>query len=566
MKTKPSTIISNYALTNYVVKTIFTSSSLILLILLFLGCKNKTLKSEIAEVLTNSKNKVHMAFAGGGWRAHTGHSAWTISLLANENKPLSSIFSNVGTMSSNSGGSWFSTMLMYSDDFVADIEDKKAIDTWTTTGWIGQQRKHFDAVSCDDYPEGLYLECVFDSYTNKSYTGGTYWKLLVEKLIYKDYPLTGVMLSDAHQPWAADKPLLLASSLLNNAVVLNSVDDLENNHRYYQGCLSPGIPILNADSGSSCSLGTPVDVTPATFSSVPKSLNYLPSPFFSELGTTASSSQFNLGYTEDYVHDSPPKLTTSVTLPLNVNDVSVETAAAASSAALGFGASERITQSFDLSYIFEDDAVSFSLADSKVQYFNAEGIALRELANNKVVRLADGGGVDNSGVAQLVRSLQLNNQADGFNIIAFDNVSTITDPGGGGAKVGIDIASLFGYQDPLCVNLKLTKYCINTPNLQIFDSTSLTSTKATWAYEVGGNELVYTKYAITTMDNPVLGIAGQTKGTLHSFTCAYPNAETAPIDGDANFDAYDAMFYFIHAGLIDKGNAGLNHLRTALGL
>ena len=567
METKPTFKRSSPFRSTKMIITIFSTVIIVAMTFLFNGCKEKEPKGETPEVFTTTASKVHVAFAGGGWRAHTGHSAWTISLLDNGSKSLSDVFTNVGTMSSNSGGSWFSTMLMFSSDFVNDIEAKDAVNTWTTTsGWIGKQRQLFDAAPCGDEPEGIYLECVFDYYTNKPYTGGTYWKLMVENLVFKDYSLGGTTLNGAHQSWAADKPLLLASTLLTNTVVLNDEGNTDNNHRYYQVCLSPSTPVLNGDSGSNCSNGTPKDVTPATFSSVPSGLSYLPSPFFPELGTDTSSSLFNLGYTADYVIEDAPKFPATITLPLTSDNVPVMTAAAASSAALGFGASERITGLFDLSNTFSDDAVSFSMANGNVQYMAAAGMDVQQLAGQTVVRLADGGAADNSGVAQLVRSLQLNQQADGFNIVAFDNVSTITTPKNGGANVGIDIASLFGYSDPLCVNLEVTEYCITTPDLQIFDASTLNSTAATWTYGTGSNQLVYTKYDITTKANPVLGIAGGTRGTMHSFTCAYPTAETAPIDGDPNFDEYDAMFKFINKGLNDKSGVGLKYLQTALGL
>ena len=566
METKPNFKRSSPFRSTKMMKTIFSTVIMVAMTLLFNGCKEKAPKGETPEIFTTTTPKVHVAFAGGGWRAHTGHSAWTISLLDNGSKTLSDVFTNVGTMSSNSGGSWFSTMLMYSSDFVNDIEAKDAVNTWTTTnGWIGKQRQNFDAAQCSSEPEGIYLGCVFDYYTNKTITGGTYWKLMVDKLVFKDYPLTGKTLGDAHQPWAADKPLLLASTLLTNAVVLN-VESNKVNHRYYQACLSPHTPVLKGDTGSLCSNGIPIDVSPATFSSIPKNSSYLPSPFFPQLGTNTSSSLFNLGYTADYVFGQAPKFQATLSLPISSDNVLVETAAAASSAAGGFGASEHITGFFDISSTFKEDAVSFSMANSKVQYVATDGMDFQQLAGQKVVRLADGGAADNSGVAQLVRSLQLNQQADGFNIVAFDNVSTITTPVKGGANVGIDIASLFGYSDPLCINLEVTKYCITTPDLQIFDSNALYGTTATWTYGTGANQLVYTKYDITTKANTALGITGGTKGTLHSFTCAYPTAETAPIVGDTDFVAYNDMFKFINTGLNDKSGVGLKYLQTALGL
>ncbi|GAB5398858.1 MAG: hypothetical protein Aureis2KO_04430 [Aureisphaera sp.] len=564
MKTKPTLRSATRA-----VKTLLLSSILVTLFL-FASCKDKAKTQEndkdIILATPEVSQKVHVAFAGGGWRAHTGHSAWTIGLLENGTYSLNNVFANVGTMSSNSGGSWFSTMLMYSSDFVSDIEAKDASTTWaTSSGWIGKQRKLFDAAPCGSEPEGIYLECVFDYYTNKSYTGGTYWKLMVENLVFKSYPLGSTTLGDPHQSWAANKPLLLASTLLTNTVVLNSEDNVTNNHRYYQACLAPSEPQLNGDSGSNCTDGRPADVTPATFSSIPSGSSYQPSPFFAELGTNTQSCTFNLGYTADYVVESAPKFTEPLKLPLKDSSVPVMTAAAASSAAAGFGASEHITGAFDLSYLFQDNAVSFGMSGGSVDYVDTEGLDLQTLSNQKVVRLADGGAADNSGVAQLVRSLQLNNQADGFNIVAFDNVSDITVITGA-ANVGVDIASLFGYKDPLCVDLKLIEYCITTPDLQIFEATPLTSTNHTWAYTPSANQLVYTQYAVTTKANPALGIAGGTKGTLHSFTCSYPKALTAPIDGDTNFDGYANMFTFINNGLNANNGEGLKYLRTALGL
>jgi len=565
MKTKPTISVTDPFLSTIVVKTIFSSIILVFTLLLFISCKNDAPKSEITLTTTKAKEKVHVAFAGGGWRAHTGHSAWTVSLLDNGSNKLKDVFSNVGTISSNSGGSWFSTMLMFSDSFVSDIEAENAVNTWTTTsGWIGKQRKHFDAAPCDYVPEGVYLECVFDHYTNTYITGGTYWKLMVEKLVYKDYPLGLNTLSSARRPWAVGKSLLLASTLLKNTVVLNKVD-WELYHRYYQACIDPIYPTLNGDSGSGCGSGYQIDVTPVTFSSLPKDSSFIPSPFLAELGVTGNSSSLHLGYTKDF-YDTAPKDTATINLPLINDNVPIMTAASASSAALGFAASERITGVFGLSYTFSEDAVSFGLANSKVQYVDATGLKLQELASKKVVRLADGGALDNSGIIQLVRSLQLNDQEKDFNIIAFDNITSLYNGENAETYVGVDIASLFGYPNKLCFDIKVTKYCINLPSVQIFEKQTLSKSDTIWTHGTnGGNQLIYTKYKIKTKENTTMGVTEGTNGTLHVFTCVYPNAVTAPIDGDTNFDAYEAMFKFINSGLNNKKGEGLKHLQTALG-
>ena len=547
-------------------KHVLSSLALIFSLILFISCEQNSSKGDLTQA-TISNGKVHVAFAGGGWRAHTGHSAWTISLLDKGTKKLKDVFSNVGTISSNSGGSWYSTMLTFSDDFVSEIEAKDAVDIWTTDGWIGKQRNLFKSTGCtNDLGDYAYLECVFDTYTGKNLTGGTYWKLMVEKLVYNDYSLGSTTLNGKRQPWAVDKPLLLASSLLNNSVVLNIEDDKEGNHRYYQACFSPSKPVLDGDTTADCTNGLPMDVTPATFSSIPKGSNLKPSPFLPELGTDTKSSKINLGYTADYLVYTAPKCYADINLPLHNENVNVMAAAAASSAATGFGASERITGLFDLSYTMEDDAISFSLADSKVKYMEAKGMKVDTLAKKKMIRLVDGGALDNTGVIQLVRSLQLNDQSKDFSIVAFDNTTTLYKNGKDTSNVGVDIANFFGYSSPLCVDLKLIKYCFNLPSVQIFEKNTLFATDTLWTHgSKGANQLIYTKYSVKTTANPVMGVSAGNKGTLHLFTCIYPDADTAPTKGKIDFDTYDDMFKFINSGLTHKGGEGLKHLQTALG-
>jgi hypothetical protein len=542
----------------------------VLAIILGLGCA--VIKPQVEntenvpsnQIIDSSIKKIHVAFAGGGWRAHTGHSAWIISLL-NGNRNLNEAFGNVGTVGSNSGGSWFSTMLMFSKKFVNDIEAKNAARTWGITGWLGKQKINFNKTPC---PSGkLYLPCIFDSYT-LHYKGWAYWNLVVEKLVFNNYSLGNTTLSGVRQPWAANKSLLLASTMLNNSVVLNGYkEDLGHIHRYYQACLSPSNPVLNGDEGSSCSNGTTKDVTPVVFSSIPNGLNLKSPPFFSELG----GNTFNLGYTEDYAEtNKAPKKTATIQGRLNDDNVKAMVAAGASSAAVGFGASENIAQLFDLAYNLEDEALSFQLTNGIVQYVDAEKVSemsLEELAENKVVRLADGGTVDNSGVAQVVSFLQLNKQADDFNIVAFDNVQ-IPRKLGNGAIAGGNIASLFGYPIKFCAEAPYIdeKLCVDIPDLQIFDGSAFKTTSETWTTTDGNQQLIYTKYTVQTTDNSILGVSEGSKGTLHAFTCISPEASTVPAKGNTDFNNYDSMFKFINLGLKQNNGEGLKHLEAAFGI
>ncbi len=525
---------------------------------------------------------VHIAFAGGGWRAHAAHAGWTISLLHNGKKTLEDVFTHVGTISSNSGGSWFSTMLVYSDDFVKAIEAPDAINTWSNAGsnaagWLGKQQYHFDQVS--SHLSGYkFLAEVFKTYTG-SFENAIYWNKVVTDLVFKDYPISAP-LNGTRQVWAQDKALLLAATMLTNEVVLGQ--NVELDKQYYQACFSDSTPILKGNDGASCSglAGRSPDVTPVTFSSLPNHSTFTSPHFFPALG---SHRKFNLGYTETSWLSSP-KAENSIANSLPSDHVPIMVAAAASSAAVGFGASHTVLSSktWEANYLASDEALNFQLEGS-MQHLIANGMTVEELAKKKIVQLADGGPVDNSGVAQIVSFLQQNNQANDFNIVAFDNVQELYPPGGSTVNVGTDIAYLFGKGlsdgNQFCSGSHGKGICVTVPNLQIFELAPLESKPLlTWSAaapddNVSGvvHQLIYTKYSVTTVANPTFAITKGTKGTLHAFTCAWSDADTAPQNcpKGGDFKAYAKMLKFINTGLKQPdatGKTGLKYLEEALGL
>lgn len=509
------------------------------------------------------KDQVHVTFSGGGWRAHTVHSGWIISLLKNGDRSLEEAFTNVGTISANSGGSWFSTMLMFSKKFNTDISASNAIKKWKTPngGWLGKQEDLFKKAPCNNIAgKTLELACVFDTYTHQDLVGATYWNLLVKGLVFNGYSLGDIKLNGERQAWAANKSLLLAGSMLTNTVVLNKTY-FGLSRRYYQTCLSPNTPVLKGHKGSYCSAETLPDVTPVTFSSLPKTSSLNPSPFLAQLGTNTNSSKFNMGYTKSYRFFKAPKVETTIQLPISNEDLPVQVAAAASSSALGAGASEHITGSFIGSGFLEHDALSFQLSGSTAKFIDTKGMSLKKLAKKKVIRVSDGGTVDNSGVAQLVRFLQINNKADDFNIIAFDDTKEAKKSGK--AYLGNNLAGLFGRP----VSFGALTISVKLPKLQIFDKTALTTTSSTWIIEgEGGRKLIYTKYQVKTIDNPALGISAGTTGTLHAFSCVFPDADTAPTNGLDDFKAYGDMLDFIYNGLKKKNGEKLKSLEAAMGI
>lgn len=230
------------------------------LLMLGLGCNEKSQDAD-TDVEVTPPPRVQVAFAGGGWRAHTAHSAWTMALLQNGSKKLSDVFTNVETVSSNSGGSWFSTMLMFSQPFVDAIQAPDAVAMWDSTGWLGLQRKLFANSGCTNSGD-LYFKCALQHYTDPYY-----WDSVVTQVVYRDFPLTRMNLNAGRQDWAKDKALLLAATLLTSNVVMNE-EGLKDAYDkgYYQACLAPATPKMGGYDGSSCQ-GSPfaADVSPLPF-------------------------------------------------------------------------------------------------------------------------------------------------------------------------------------------------------------------------------------------------------------------------------------------------------------
>jgi hypothetical protein len=506
-------------------------------------------------------NPVHVAFSGGGWRAHTAQAGWTMSLLEDGTRTLDEVFKDVATISSNSGGTWFHSMLVYSGSFRASIEAADALPSYATpAGYLGQERALFQKSEAaelhidwcapfeDSHPT-IYFYCRLATIAGGE---GVIWSDIVTNVVFEPFgmktELSRALLDGPRQTWAGGKSLLMAATMLTDHAVLTENDWLDK--LYYDATVKAG--------------PAQVSLTPLTFSSTP---GMQAPPFLAAGG-------FDLLYAENAELDPPPPKKATIENPLPSDHVPVLTATAASSAALGAAASYTVLHdndfglaSWQIAYELSDLALPFAL-EPPIQSRPPAG-TVEKLAESKFVRIADGGYLDNSGVAQLVSFLQLNEQADDFHIVAFDNVQEVYQPSGDGTAVGTDIAYLFGKGlgdgEQFCVGRADDKICVTVPAQQIFASGPLAETKAVWSYlPEADTGLIYTAYEVTTVDNQTLGVKAGSSGTLRVFTCAWPAADTAPWNGASDFDAYEAMLQAIHEGLTANGNQGLSYLRSAL--
>ncbi len=594
-------------------KVLFTTS-LALVLVFCLGCSPNI--SDAIQQQTgqnaNSSGEIHVAFAGGGWRAHSGHAAWVMSLLhANQSNCalsgsagnpacLTSALTNVKTISGNSGGSWFSTMLMYDEDFINQITNTNATSQWGLYnprdpdggGWLGRQRTYFQGFKdCHRLTGDDYIACWLGGYYNScDNTLVPDWSLVTSELVYKGYNWQsyGNLNTNTRQPWAKDKSLLMAATLVTNSVVLNDNGDSKD-EIYYQVCDYNNTVKLDKHHGGSCldASGNTVampDVVPVSFTSLAESSPSLKAPTF----YSARTPSYNLGYSVAYDLGKAPTRTSLPVSKFNTmaNDVPVLWAAASSSAATGYTASHKVTKAkcsaWDCAYHARNLGLSFKFpnyGNGEIMYTSGSAMdvmSLDELNNQRLLKLADGGVVDNSGIAQLISYLQLNTMADGFNIVAFDDVQ-YNDARDTTKYPSSDIGYLF--TSPKDNKITFQGFTIRVPPLAILKEDPASAqpiTQYTWTVVDGSgtrtqNKLHYYIYKVETIPNGNFSINGSSKGTIHVFSSEFGCATTAP-ENNNNFDCYDSMiqnFPTTLANLPDgqtTGKTGLELLREAFGL
>lgn len=546
-------------------------------------------------------NDIHVAFAGGGWLAHTGHSAWVMSLLeSNKSKCalekesgnpvcLDQAFKSVKTISSNSGGSWFSTMLIYNSDFVNQITGRNATINWGSTstknpnqGWLGKQENYFTKhhFLCSCLEQTFYFDCILALDASIS------WSNLIEEIVYKGYHLQEKtqLGSGSHQNWASDINLLMGASLLTNSVVLTK--NLYFDKLYYQVCPEPyTIKTSQLNGGGHCikpdgTRSAMPDVLPVTFTSIGQKSNItkkLPLVHYNFTNSSSGAStikSYTLGYAREF--DLSTYRTESFdSQRVKADQISVIKASTASSAAAGFAASYPVLEdtcatAWMCSYLGRKMAPSFAISENTdlLKYRSDRSVdkgTLETLSNKRVLKIAGGGAIDNSAIAQLVSFLQLNDKDDDFTIVSFDNVSakdTLYDRNYSSS----DISRLFNNKD----RLSFQSISIRTPNSQIFDSVKRPNIKYTWKINQE-DALHYYKYNVTTVTNHNLTVNKGSKGTLHVFASQFKCASIEPQNSD-DFVCYNRMiqgFQTILSRKPDVGKTkktGLQLLQEAFGL
>lgn len=518
-----------------------------------------------ADVEAPSADEVNVSYTGGGWRAHSGQAAWTMSMLSSSGFGLNKAMENVRGISSNSGGSWFLTQLAYAKEYEQSLSRPDGLKNYSTkSGYLGQAQRILDAddQACTGTTKAVckWFSGYWPSIAMVSGAGRSdlSWRKAVNNVVFGPFDmkstLKGTTMSDSRLGWAKNKSLVFGTGILAEQTVLNE-------RRIYHGLdkgfynTSPKNPNPVAQRQS-----TPVSIVSPGKGDSDES-GFLAGPMNFAYGSNASSPS------------TTPK-SANWGESLTSNKLSVIDAATMSSAAAAAAASMTAVKELgvvpgylpltypEISYLGSDLAPGYYL--DNLQYIGnvvspddeATAFAKRPLA-----RFTDGGYIDNTSTANMLRNLTDNNKLDNFDIVVFVNTDGEADMDGYGMSQ--DVARLFGADKdanghvPNCFG----GACIDTISPQVFRQAGIKGNAPDWTFNEKGIDLRYGKYDVETVANTSFGIPAGKKGTLHVFQAADPQSKTAP-SSEADFKRYKVFMDTIFKGVTRGG--GWNYMQEAL--
>jgi len=514
---------------------------------------------------------VYVSFSGGGWHSHTTLAAWLMGAMDAMDKDeagtgtLVNLAKNIDGLSCNSGGCWFATQLVFSQEFASKLETQTNEEYLGADGYLGQTKKIFK--------EDLEHLTVSDEYIKLlKYT--TNWLDFMQKSSFKPFGMTeglaNTTLDSSHLAWADAIPLVYAASLNTNTFVSSDDGILGDYKTYYQAGKASSEDWFNGEVNPFDALSRTQTYTAASFTSLGSYIDNK-SPVFLE-------GDIKLRYA--YYHSTYPWIE-ATTIPANhpSGGVNVINAASSSSAAPGIGA--------NISYASSESAIGFEVTVSGFEQYTDDGQmdeAYATTAEKRRVRFSDGGYVDNSSVAHMLKHIQANNPKKPFKIVLFMNSSANDVSAQNINKVSIptSAAILFGKAKDNPVKEKGTinfSGIIDVPSADVFTEASWDTGKSYWKRENNDTYLEYVRFDVTTKENPRFGISAGTTGELHIFVGTMADSNAMPDQGaaatgifnvrsktiDHVLGTYETMLKDTRGAVTEEGGAWV-HLKRALNL
>ena len=482
-----------------------------------------------------------LSLAGGGIKAMTADAGLFAGLLdyfSSKGTTIHDLLSKVSAVSANSGSSWFTDLLAYQQSFDSSLQNYKSFFT-SPTGYMQQ------------------LETAYNNYVNLPNNGVN---AIIQDLLNSVGSLAGVKLGDLYALLtnsSADWNNFLSNVIFepdNSAQLLQSVNflqsvnsqdqpmrtgDLPTQSLIYQSAISSNDAAINKYSSF---LGTATNETvstitnagtdasgnyvfiPVDITSVGPASNDKPAPSLPTISTGT------LDVTYSTYSTLATKQSATTTLPnFDFDGLSAFLATSASSAAVSVVASGASTPLLTSPLLYDVQNVS-----PLVQVTNAKGASTASdpppnilngdttpdslTQGNSLLRLADGGYIDNTGVTSGLTYLQANNDMkNGFTVTAltyFDGVDpNLGKINPGYNKIGEQADVLFTGSNQ---NQTISILNASHPSAAVFDASKTTGLdNPIWEY-VGSNgfKLDYFQLGVTTASNS-MGITPGVGGTLN---------------------------------------------------
>ena len=541
---------------------------------------------------------VYVAFSGGGWHSHSAMAGWFAGLLdarddtamdagvqdicttvsrsadgafptatstvgwpGDGDTTVADLTTHVQVLGANSGGSWFLTQLAWSGAFLSGLEDGR--NAYTTDGYLGETRTAFgydDAEGDETASDENWVTSYYRLMSKAGSTSGN-WSAFVHDVVYGPLEMSTELASTTlgtgtRNGWAEDRDVVVAASLLTDKAVLTADSD---SYWSYDQYVSVAPTAAGATSGQ--------NFTPLTFSSIGTSWGST-TPVFraGELeGTWRSMEKRRMSATATVSGD--PAIDAVVVMDATVASSSAAGAAASLQAltqmGYGYGSSTTAYHAADMAAPITID----SSDDGDVISFPASGTidfaTYDELAEDRALRTADGGYLDNTALAYVMGHLADHGKlSDGTELVLFMNSSSVRPAGVGLPE---SAAVLFGYNphpagwslnDDGTVGFCLAAdTCVKTPSAQVFASAAGKEAEATWSWDAYDVDLSYFELAVTTVDNALFGVPGDVELTLHLFVSEDFSSNALPSDASI-MNSYTNVYDVTRCAVRKQGGQG----------
>ena len=470
---------------------------LILIILFPVSFANKE------EKLNNKKENVYVAVSGGGFRSYNIATAVFAGMLDAVDNDIHRLSKNIKGFSGNSGGSWFLSHLLYSRKFNNALIKHR--NEWFTSGYMHQLKERFKTENICEAYHGFYrkicrkfpaLKTLFAlSKINGVNPLDLDWLKAVEDTVF--YPLglakelSAKKISSRKVNWAKNKDFSIAVSALTNNVKI-------------EGSVFYNMHYTMTVNNEKAPFTIPVNLSSKVI---------LPN--------------YDLGLTYEVSLYSYPTQTYTASVPkgeeIDASKIPLIDAVSYSSSAVAGLSSADIGQLFEFqeNALFTNMAPAVSLLHDDFRTIKpSELYKGKRIADNKVIRLADGGYNDNTSLSYLMHDIQRHDDKAYFKVLLIHNQTSDAD---------VYTAMPFyksGIQSEKYLGISVYGAKVFTP--KIF---KVLTKKKLFQWISSGLDITYKVYKVRTREDNYFNIKSGQYGEIHVFKVKTYNYADAQLGG-----------------------------------